>query len=990
MIVRPQFLAAVLTALLSPDASSQEGRERGGAPSGPASLTVGVVQLALERDLAANREKMLQFVGQAKAKGCRVVVFPESALFSPPGTSRADRDAAIDALRKAAVEHGVYIIFCVKYSRDDKERPFERLLVIDPQGRIIHTYDKLWGDARFSDAPGVFFIDRVPCAAIICADRWIRSVEDLPAVAGAKILFECSNNFANEWIADLGWYWYVPRALRNDVYVVFANTARANRAETRTGHGHSAVIGPDGKVITAAGEESDTLLVAKLDPAQATGAQAKARRNHPLFKSFWDVGLAILDGKRVLDVPHQALTSPAVELKLAAAQMMCARNREDNLARIETMIRAAKEQAADVVIFPELAVTGTHAADIASVTPQELERARDRIRQAARKSQMYVACGMPWHENGQCYNCALVIGPDGKVLTRYAQIVVDRGIFTPGTSTRAMWFDIKGIPAVVTIGGDALWSEIAELAALRGAQVHLHLAYGADVSASGRLRRKQLWANLASFRTFTATVNPATCSSSGGSILWEDFHRAKGGKKGDYAPHSAVRLAEAKQDETVLYATQTVPKTNPQFRILTEKTNPQMTAWYATGARVICADAPVAAAPPLPFDGKTFRGRIAWSADGNHNDPDDWAASPVALAIFAECGLKDRLVHFDYNCILPETNPEWEKNHAESVVGAARRYNYTKGVFYDCRKDLDGAMASITRAVNESSAENPLYFILAGPMEVPFRGIDKSDPAKRKFVYCISHSRWNDGFAPKYKFTHNKRSVIALGVNWVQIQDQNRLLARGQFGRPSTADADWRPYHWMRDCDDPKVRFLWERLRVSTRPDPSDAGMAYFLVTGDEGADPAKLKRLLDDNVVPTPLRVRKRIRLEAENFRDLEGYEVEDRNDKKASHRLHVQLAKTSGRIRTRFHEPYAAAVGRYDVDVRYLDERDRRCQFTLIVNGTVQSASWESPAKGQGWTTHTVRDVEIRAGDEIAVHAQGASGKLDYVELNAGKPSE
>ena len=43
-----------------------------------------------------------------------------------------------------------------------------------------------------------------------------------------------------------------------------------------------------------------------------------------------------------------------------------------------------------------------------------------------------------------------------------------------------------------------------------------------------------------------------------------------------------------------------------------------------------------------PFDGQTFRGRIAYSADGNHNDEDDWAATPVALAIFAEAGLKAR------------------------------------------------------------------------------------------------------------------------------------------------------------------------------------------------------------------------------------------------------------------------------------------------------------------------------------------------------------
>jgi predicted amidohydrolase len=572
----------------------------GAEPIRPATLTVGVVQMALELDLTANRDKMLRFVRQAHDRGCRVIVFPETALSAPPETPRADRDAAIDALRTAAANHEVYVIFCVKYRRDDKELPFERLLVIDPQGKVVHSYDKLWGDARFTHAPGLFFLDKVPCAAAICADRWIRSVEDLPAVAGAKVLFECSNNYDNEWIEDLGWYWYVPRALRNEVYVVFANTARANRAEDKTGHGHSAVIGPDGALIAKAGEESDKLILAQLDLARATGGQAKARRHHPLFKPFWELGLAILEGKRVEDVPYQPLSSPAVELKLAAAQMACARRIDDNLARMETMIGAAREKAADLIVFPELAVTGAREDDITAATPQDLARALDWLQQAAKKSQVYVVCGLPWQENNQRYNCAVVIDPRGQVLTRYAQVVVDRPkLFAPGTSTQAMWFDIQGVPAVVTIGRDALWSEIAEMAALRGAQVHVHLAYDSDTSAAGLLRRKQLWANLASFRTFTATVNAASpddlarpsAPSGGGSALWEDFHRAKGGKVGGYAPHSAVRLAEAKQDETILYATQTVQKANPQFRVLTERTNPQMKPWYATGARVI-AEAP--------------------------------------------------------------------------------------------------------------------------------------------------------------------------------------------------------------------------------------------------------------------------------------------------------------------------------------------------------------------------------------------------------------
>lgn len=387
-----------------------------------------------------------------------------------------------------------------------------------------------------------------------------------------------------------------------------------------------------------------------------------------------------------------------------------------------------------------------------------------------------------------------------------------------------------------------------------------------------------------------------------------------------------------------------------------------------------------------PFDGKRFKGRIAWSADGNHNDPDDWMASPVALAIFAQAGVKDRLVHFDYNSILPKTDPDWEKKHAASVLGAAERYGYDKSRFHDCRKNLDAAVASIAKAINDSSAGNPLYFVIAGPMEVPFRGIQKSDPKKRRFVYCISHSAWNDGFAPKYTFTHTKRSVIESGVRWVQIQGQNPLLAFGRFGQPAKPE-EFRPYFWMRDSDDPRVRFLWERTLVSTRPDPSDAGMAYFLVSGDEQADPAKLERLLNDGVIPAPIAERTALRIEAEDFQQLEGYELEFRNDRQASHRINLKPAdgSTTGRIRTRLDQPYSAAAGQYDVDVRYFDEPGSRCRLALLVNGKRQGGDWQAPGLARGWQTHTVHDVRAATGDSIALEVKGGSlARLDYVQLN------
>ena len=130
---------------------------------------------------------------------------------------------------------------------------------------------------------------------------------------------------------------------------------------------------------------------------------------------------------------------------------------------------------------------------------------------------------------------------------------------------------------------------------------------------------------------------------------------------------------------------------------------------FSAIASVLLGAMPLALAFHGPFDGRTFQGRIAYSCDGNYNDPDDWGASPVALAIFAECGVKDKVVHFDYNCIFPLTDPAWEETHTKSIMGAADYYGYDKKVLIDCRKDRQVAIDDIARIIDESSADNPLF-----------------------------------------------------------------------------------------------------------------------------------------------------------------------------------------------------------------------------------------------------------------------------------------
>jgi len=391
-----------------------------------------------------------------------------------------------------------------------------------------------------------------------------------------------------------------------------------------------------------------------------------------------------------------------------------------------------------------------------------------------------------------------------------------------------------------------------------------------------------------------------------------------------------------------------------------------------------------------PFDGRNFKGRIAFSSDGNYNDEDDWGAFPVAIAMLDSFGAAEKLVHVDYCNILAKNDSRFYREMVESVLGSAERYNISRSILFDCQKDLDGAVDSIKNAINASSADNPLYYVLAGPMEVPFLGIEKSEPDKRKYVYCISHSGWNDGYTrdDQELHKHNKRDVIPSGINWIQCKDGNRNLARpGGVGKKSTPE-QWSLYHWLRDSSDFRLKWIFTRLEAEGRADISDSTMTYFLLTGDEDADLAKLESLLDDKKVPAPIEPRKYVRIEAENFRTLDNYAVEHRNDRRASHRLSVRLARAAaGRIRTPFNQPYTADSGRYDVDIRYFDEEDGRCQLALYVNGVQKGDSWYASKNNEEWTTRTVSDVAIKSGDEIMVEVRGDSGeygKLDYVELN------
>lgn len=574
---RPIFAALVLAALLAafPDTA---------AAAGPR-LRIGVVQMAQAPSIAGNRDRIVSGIAEAAQRGARVVVFPEAALMGQGSDDLAAVEAAVAAIRAAARERQVYVLFGATTHSPALRKNANWMLALAPDGRELLRYDKLYDHPK-AEMPPVFEIDGVPCNAMICADRWLRGVEELPVQQGARISFELSCNSSVEWVPAFGWYWYVPRALRNSVWVVFANTGNLVSGvppypggELR--HGHSAIIAPDGRIVARSADDVAAVILAEIDVSEATRAEALARSSHPALRAFWAAGTKILAGEKVRVPDFAPLKSPATEITLAVAQTT------GDVAAITAKIREARERQADLVAFPARAIPYA-----------ELGAVQD----AARANRITVVVGAEYPAGGDVQpstsatrqgsgaprNSAFVIGPDGALLTRYDQLSA-RPPYERGSDPRTMWFLVKGVPAVVTVGHDGWWTELAELAALAGAQIHVHLDHDAAGGEAALLRR-QFASNLASYLTFTACANVVD------SAIWDDLRsyeerRAPIGRQlpesgavAVYSQYSANLVTQATSAGELIVATRRVNPANIYHTRTIARKNPQMDAWFRFGA----------------------------------------------------------------------------------------------------------------------------------------------------------------------------------------------------------------------------------------------------------------------------------------------------------------------------------------------------------------------------------------------------------------------
>jgi len=180
------------------------------------------------------------------------------------------------------------------------------------------------------------------------------------------------------------------------------------------------------------------------------------------------------------------------KFKVALAQISCTvGEKAKNLETIEKAVVTAKRNNTDIVIFPELSLTGYVVRDqiyeLAETVPGPSTTAIEKI---ARKTKTYIVFGMPeLSEKTQAtiFNTAVLVGPEGfigkyrKMYLPTHSVFEEKRYFRPGYQTAVFDTSLGKIGLIICY--DIFFPEVSRLTRLEGAQLII------CISASPAVRR---------------------------------------------------------------------------------------------------------------------------------------------------------------------------------------------------------------------------------------------------------------------------------------------------------------------------------------------------------------------------------------------------------------------------------------------------------------------------------------------------------------------
>lgn len=428
-----------------------------------------------------NISSLLKFCEEAAKTGSKLIVTPEMGT---TGYCFLDREEikplvesipgpTTDKFYEISKRYDCYIV--IGFPEVDKETNlyYNSAVLIGPEGiigkhRKSHSYI---AEPKWS-APGqehlVYNTKIGKIAILICMDIHFIETARLVALQDADIIIHISN-----WLSERtpGPYW-ISRAFENSAYLIEGN--RWGLERTVQFSGGSCIINPDGSIASVI-DSGDGICYAEIDIEWARNREVLGQKvfndrrpemymNLPTDPYLWNpIDFFGLYGLNPLPKGKKS--------KITVAQINSTNEIGDNLNKIINLSVNAKKEGSELIVFPELALTGhlsgsKNAQTIDSPTIKKLMN-------FSNMHNLYICFGFAENKDKEFFNSSMLIGPEG-ILGVYRKIHLnsnDRKWANEGNEWK--YFDTKIGRIGMLIGYDAIFPESARCLGLYGCDLVL-------------------------------------------------------------------------------------------------------------------------------------------------------------------------------------------------------------------------------------------------------------------------------------------------------------------------------------------------------------------------------------------------------------------------------------------------------------------------------------------------------------------------------------
>jgi predicted amidohydrolase len=425
-----------------------------------------------ERNVAG----LLELCEQAAKEGAKLIVTPEMGT---TGYCWFDRDEVAPFVEKIpgptterfaafAHRHDCHIVIGMP-EVDEDGIYFNSAVLIGPDGiigrhRKTHPYisEPKW--AAPGDLHNQVFETKVGrIALLICMDIHFLETARLMALRGADVICHISNWLAERTPAP---YW-ISRAFENGCYVIESN--RWGLERTVQFSGGSCVIAPNGHVAAVL-DKGDGFVLAEIDldaarSRRVLGESIFAQRRPELYVELLTNTFS-WNPRDFFGLYGHKPWPEGKQSRVSVAQFKPANDVSANLETIARLAREAKADGAELVVFPELAVTGL-ADPVRSAQPIP-GPATDRLCELVAQLELYLVCGLAERSGDMLYNSACLVEPDGmiSVYRKTHLTAAERSWAAAGDEWSVVDTPIGRVGLL--IGHDASFPEAGRVLALRG------------------------------------------------------------------------------------------------------------------------------------------------------------------------------------------------------------------------------------------------------------------------------------------------------------------------------------------------------------------------------------------------------------------------------------------------------------------------------------------------------------------------------------------